>query len=207
MFWIMVATSFMELVPFLIAVYFFKHLGDPLARVFIFYLAITLVIEIVGTSLAYRGTGNHVLYNSYVLVSALFNAYIYFSTSLRHKFLPVIMLALVAVSFFLLDPFVFNKVNYFIVYSFQGVMACYLLISLIDQYEDHLTGSFRFWLYSGMLIYGFSTLIIYFMFDYILIKNSWGYNYYIIYNLFISIITNLAFSKGLLCQRKKQISS
>jgi len=191
-------------VPVIIGINVFKKLKEPISKSFFYFIILSLIIEILGLFLASKSINNHIIYNINTILNAVFVSYLAFKNRIRYSaFIIVIILIFVLSNLKLNSFFEFNRINYLISYLFQGIISCILLLRSVEVFDKEFYTYFRFWMLSGMLIFSFSTISIFLLFDYI-VKNDTPEisTYYVTYNLFINLIVNAIYTKAFLCLKK-----
>jgi hypothetical protein len=197
-------TTLSIIIPIIFGVLQIKRFNDIIIKAFFTYLLVIAVFESISTYLSHHSLNNHIYYNVIDLISVILLFVL--ARIERDNVISAFILVLLAFSLFNLFTksfFVFSSLNYIIIYTFQSIYMAYKLIRLIEGVEDSILKNSRFWLFIGMLLYGFSTVSVYILFEYV---SKWNNdrisNYYIIYNCIINIGIYVLYSKSFLCQRK-----
>ncbi len=197
-------TAFSIFIPIIIGVIQLKRFSDKIIKAFFAYLLVISVFESIAAYLSHHSINNHIYYNVIDLISIILLLVI--SRIERDNAISagiLVLLVFVLFNLFTKSFYVFSSLNYIVIYTFQSFYMAFKLIRLIEVVEDSILKSSRFWLFIGMLLYGFSTVSVYILFEYVSKWNNERISaYYIIYNCIINIGIYLLYSKSFLCQRK-----
>lgn len=197
------------LIPFVISLINYKRLEKKF-QYFVYFLAFTVLVEIIATYLHYARQSNFMLYDFYVLIECLFLTWFLLSSYLKLPDRYVILIGAVYTVFWICSvwqhypPSVLNQYIRSVEHIILIISAGYLLFQLSRNADVPLLKNSYFWISSAVFIYftgSFSFFITsyYFSNDPVLFKKIWIYHSYL--NIFFYILISFALS---CCLKKKQ---
>ncbi|MCX6187123.1 MAG: hypothetical protein NTU43_09035 [Bacteroidetes bacterium] len=195
------------LVPLLIGMFNFKHLDDKLIKVFFVCFSINSVLDIIGYYLAHQSIKNHIYYNAVDMITIVF---LFIVTRIeKDKWVsPMVAVLFIFSCYNLLANGIldFSSLNYVVIYTFQSIYMAYKLSKLVEEVDRSIVKYSKFWLYVGLILFGFSTISVYIMFEYVMkLGDSSVILFHSVNNSIVCIIVNVLYSKSFLCQKKTQI--
>lgn len=175
-------------------------------RILVYYLSISLLGELISTSLGYFGKNNLWMIHIFTVVKYVFFMMIFSfwqsNMTIRriiYVSIPTFIIIYIICFFFFESLRQFNNYTKPIESIIIIITASYSLFEISKTSTDSLFVNPRFWIASGVLIYTTSTIIIFALSNVLLVSTikDWKILWLII--PIMDIIEKLVFTEGLLC--------
>jgi len=196
------------LISLLISIIFYKRLKPSWLRLFTWFLLFSMLISITGYFYSfYLKTGNHFIFNLYLLVQFLFYFGIFYKTFQTKKlktftlFVSICFLIYLLISFIFLDGFhTFNSLA-FTIGSVLTILFCLLYFGALFN-ADGFINYFKipmFWIATGILFFFVGNFLYLSFLNYILENNlDSGGNIYEVIIITLNLLLYCFFSIGFL---------
>ena len=196
------------LISLLISIIFYKRLKPSWLRLFTWFLLFSMLISITGYFYSfYLKTGNHFIFNLYLLVQFLFYFGIFYKTFQTKKlktftlFVSICFLIYLLINFIFLDGFhTFNSLA-FTIGSVLTILFCLLYFGALYN-ADGFINYFKipmFWIATGILFFFVGNFLYLSFLNYILENNlDSGGNIYEVIIITLNLLLYCFFSIGFL---------
>jgi len=196
------------LISLLISIIFYKRLKPSWLRLFTWFLLFSMLISITGYFYSfYLKTGNHFIFNLYLLVQFLFYFGIFYKTFQTKKlktftlFVSICFLIYLLINFIFLDGFhTFNSLA-FTIGSVLTILFCLLYFGALFN-ADGFINYFKipmFWIATGILFFFVGNFLYLSFLNYILENNlDSGGNIYEVIIITLNLLLYCFFSIGFL---------
>lgn len=198
------SSSLGVILPIIIGILFFKRLSDFLAKPFLLYLIVVLVLESLCLYRSIHFINNHFLYNCIDLITIIFFIFVCFKNG--HGLSGILSIFIFIIGLFNVLAFDLNSFkqnNYLLIYSYIGIFSIIQLFQATKLEYSISFNSFKFWFYTGFIISTFSSLTMYAFFEKFigLNKNNILVQYYSFFTFAISTMQYISFSMALKCKK------
>lgn len=198
-------TSLSVILPLLIGIFRWQQLTSKTFILFFLYIFTFALIEIGSVYLATHGKSNHWCYNSLILFTAIYLSLIFYSVFAKKiiLFLGGLLFIFLISNFIVNNYTIFNPINYIVLFIYQGIGSGIFIGKMLSDTNKSSLQSAHFWMFSGMFLYAFGTIFLYFFWDKIVShQNATISLFYHLFNLGINILINSFYAISFLCNKK-----
>lgn len=202
---LLLITAFVQVIPLIIGILYFKRLSFIEAKAFLLYLGISIITEIIAHYYASLHQNNLFIYNISDALLALFISLVIWKKSVFiSKVLSIFFLICMTTAFLWNGIINYDPYANLILY---GTIVCVSLVQLRKVISKQIGNAQQMWFYMAFLAKGVLCINLYYLYYYLLeIRSQVILPYYISFNFASSIVFAVLLSISFLCQNQKNIS-